>query len=112
MNLLQTTSPSHILLSSIDIARRQLALKGEELMDNVLKISRYARDEINKINNLYAFGPDLLDQKGIFDFDESKLAIYVKDTGLTGYEVRDLLYHKYNIQVELADLYNILCIIS
>jgi len=112
LNLIQTTSPSHILLSSIDLARKQLALKGRDLLEKVLEISRYAREEINKLASFYAFGPDLIGSPGVYGFDESKMAICVKETGLTGYEIRDILYHQYNIQVEMADLYNILCIIS
>ncbi|MFP4016650.1 MAG: aminotransferase class I/II-fold pyridoxal phosphate-dependent enzyme [Halanaerobiales bacterium] len=112
LNLIQTTSPSHILLSSIDLARKQLALHGSDLLEKVLEVSRYTRDEINKLDLFYAFGPDLVGSPGVYGFDESKMAICVKDTGLTGYEIRDILYHQYKIQVELADLYNILCIIS
>ncbi|PRX27701.1 arginine decarboxylase [Orenia metallireducens] len=112
LNLIQTTSPSHILLSSIDVARKQLALEGNKLLEQVLEVSRYAREKINNLESFYAFGPDLLGNAGVFAFDESKLGIYVKELGLTGYEVRDILYYEYNIQIEMADLYNILCIIS
>lgn len=112
LNLIQTTSPSHILLCSIDIARKQLALKGRSMLEKVLEVARYARAEINKLDSFYAFGPDQVGQPGAYNFDETKLPIYVKETGLTGYEIRDILYYDYRIQVELADLYNILCIIS
>jgi len=112
LNLIQTTSPSHILLSSIDVARKQLALEGDNLLKKVLEVSRYAREKINNLESFYAFGPDLVGNDGVFAFDETKLGIYVKDIGLTGYELRDILYYKYNIQIEMADLYNILCIIS
>lgn len=112
LNLIQTTSPSHILLTSIDIARKQLALEGKKMLSNVLEVSRYAREKINQIKGYYAFGPDLVGQPGVAGFDETKLGICVKELGLTGYEMREILYHQYKIQVELADLYNILCIIS
>ncbi len=112
LNLTQTTSASYLLMTSLDIARRQLATKGKELLDGVLELARYGRNKINKIEGYYAFGKELITTPGVYDFDESKLGINVKDIGLTGYEVERILRTQYNIQVEIADLSNILCIIS
>lgn len=112
LNLTQTTSASYLLMASIDVARKQLATKGEELLERVLYLSRYARDKINEIEGYYAFGKDLIGNPGVYDFDETKLGVCVKEIGLTGYEVERILRADYNIQVELGDMYNILCIIS
>ncbi|WP_113802792.1 aminotransferase class I/II-fold pyridoxal phosphate-dependent enzyme [Garciella nitratireducens] len=112
LNLTQTTSASYLLMISLDIARKQLATKGKELLDGVLELSRYARNQINEIGGYYAFGKELIGTPGTYDFDESKLGINVKDLGLTGYEIERILKIEYNIQVEIADLSNILCIIS
>lgn len=110
--LMQTTSASYLLMSSIDVARKQLATEGPKLLGEVLALTRYARDRINKIEGLYAFGTELIGTPGTFSFDESKLGINVRKLGLTGFEVYDLLIDEYNIQVELADYYNILAIVS
>lgn len=112
LNLMQTTSASYLLMASLDIARKNLAIHGEEMITKVLKLSRYAREEINKINGLYAFGKELVGTPGVFDFDETKLGVNVSQLGLTGFEVYDLLRDEYNIQVELGDVFNILAIIS
>lgn len=112
LSLMQTTSASYLLMSSIDVARRQLAVNGKELLEGVLKITRETRDKINKIDGLYAFGNELVGNPGVYGFDESKFGVSVKDIGLTGFEVYDILRDKYNIQVELADYYNVLAIIS
>ena len=56
MNLLQTTSPSYILMASLDVARMQIATKGKELLDRAIDLAEYARREINKIPGLYCFG--------------------------------------------------------
>jgi arginine decarboxylase len=61
---------------------------------------------------LYAFGREQAGREGCADFDETKLGINVRKLGYTGYEVEILLREKYNIQVEMSDLYNILAIIS
>lgn len=112
LNLTYTTSASYLLMCSIDVARKQLASNGKEMLDKVLALSRWGRKEINKIEGLYAFGKELVGTPGCFDFDESKLSINVKGTGLTGCEIESLLRRDYNIQIELSDPFNILAIIS
>lgn len=112
LNLTYSTSASYLLLSSLDVARKQLATKGNEMLDKNLKLVRMAREEINKIDGLYAFGKELIGSEGCYDFDETKLGINVRSLGKTGYEMESILRKDYNIQIELADLYNILAITS
>ncbi len=112
INLTLTTSASYLLMSSLDVARKKLAVSGKETLDKVLQISRWARDEINKIDGLYAFGKERINGCGVFNFDETKLGIDVNGIGLTGFEAYDILRDEYNIQVELGDVCNILAIIS
>ncbi|CAH2215443.1 aminotransferase class I/II-fold pyridoxal phosphate-dependent enzyme [Tepidibacter aestuarii] len=112
LNLTQTTSASYLLMTSLDVARKMLATQGKEVFTRVLEISRKARDEINKIEGLYAFGNELIGESGVYNFDETKLGICVKGIGMTGFQVYDILRDEYNIQVELGDVYNILAIIS
>ncbi|SKC83391.1 aminotransferase class I/II-fold pyridoxal phosphate-dependent enzyme [Maledivibacter halophilus] len=112
LNLTQTTSASYLLMASLDIARRQIATRGEKMLERVLYLSRWARDEINKTNGLYAFGKELIGTPGVFNFDETKLGVNVRKIGLSGFEVYDILTDEYNIQTELGDMYNILAIVS
>jgi len=112
LNLTQTTSASYLLMGSIDIARKQLAIKGEEMLENALQLARWAREEINKVPGLYAFGKELIGTPGVFNFDETKLGVNVRKLGLSGFEVYDILRDEYNVQTELGDMYNILAIVS
>lgn len=112
LGLTFTSSASYLLMCSLDIARKQLALYVAEMLEKTLGIARWARNEINSVKGLYAFGRELAGQSGCADFDETKLGINVRRLGYTGYQVETLLREKYNIQVEMSDLYNILAIIS
>ena len=112
LGLTQTTSSSYVLMCSLDVARKQLAIKGSEMLSSTLELSRWARDEINKIDGLYAFGKELAGTPCCYDIDETKLGVCVKSLGYSGYQVEYMLREQYNIQVEFADLYNILAIIS
>lgn len=112
INLTQTTSASYLLLSSLDISRRNLALRGQEAFERVEYLASYARNEINRIGGYYAFGPELINKNSIYDFDVTKLSINTLDIGLAGIEVYDILRDEYDIQIEFGDLGNILAYIS
>ncbi|MCR4963231.1 MAG: aminotransferase class I/II-fold pyridoxal phosphate-dependent enzyme [Firmicutes bacterium] len=112
INLTQTTSASYLLLASLDISRRNLALRGRETFAKVAALAQYARDEINAIPGYYAYGRDLLNGDSVFDFDTTKLSIHTLDIGLAGIEVYDLLRDEYDIQIEFGDLGNILAYLS
>jgi len=112
LNLTQTTSGSYLLMSSLDIARKNLSLNGKELIKKTLDFANYARNEINKIGGYYAYGEDIIDGDEVFNFDKTKLSIYTREIGLAGIEVYDYLRDEYDIQIEFGDLGNILAIIS
>ncbi len=112
INLTQTTSASYLLLASLDISRRNLALRGKEAFAEVEKIAAYARNEINKIDGYYAYGEELINGDSIYDFDTTKLTVFTLDIGLAGIEVYDMLRDEYDIQMELGDIGNILAYIS
>ncbi|HOC08759.1 MAG: aminotransferase class I/II-fold pyridoxal phosphate-dependent enzyme [Clostridiales bacterium] len=110
LNLTQTTSASYLLMTSIDVARKQLATRGKDILGRLLEIVRDAKAQLNEIDGLYAFGSELVGSPGVFDFDDTKLGVNVRELGLSGYDAEKLLRKEYNIQVELADMYNILAI--
>jgi len=110
LNLTQTTSASYLLMASLDIARKQLATRGRDILGRLLGIVREAKEELNSVDGLYAFGRELVGCPGVFDYDDTKLGVNVRKLGLSGYETEKLLRKEYNIQVELADMYNILAI--
>lgn len=112
INLTQTTSGSYLLMSSLDISRKNLALNGKEIFDKVINFADYAREEINKSGGYYAYGKELLNGGDVFDFDTTKLSVHTRSIGLAGIEVYDMLRDDYGIQIEFGDIGNILAIIS
>ena len=112
INLTQTTSGSYLLLTSLDISRRNLAIRGREEFGNVMRLAQYAREEINAIGGYYAYSRELVNNDSIYDFDVTKLSVYTLDIGLAGIEVYDLLRDEYDIQIEFGDLGNILAYVS
>ena len=112
INLTQTTSGSYLLMSSLDISRRNLALRGREVFRKVIEMADYAREEINAVGGYYAFGRELINGNSIFDFDPTKLSVHTRDIGLAGIEVYDILRDEYDIQIEFGDIGNILAYLS
>lgn len=112
LNLSQTTSASYLLMSSLDISRRNLALRGQDTFRRLDEYAAYAREEINAIGGYVAFGKERCDGDAFFNFDQTKLSIHTRAMGLAGVEVYDLLRDEYNIQIEFGDLGNILAILS
>ena len=112
INITQTTSASYLLLASLDISRRNLALRGREVIDKIIDLVAYARDEINTIGDYYAYGRELIDGAAVFDFDTTKLSIFTRPTGLAGIEVYDILRDDYDIQTEFGDIANLLAYVS
>jgi arginine/lysine/ornithine decarboxylase len=112
INLTQTTSGSYLLLSSLDLARKNLALNGKRIYEGVAAMASEACAEINDIGGYYAFSKDLVNGDNIFDFDTTKLSVHTRDIGLAGIEVYDILRDEYDIQIEFGDIGNILAIIA
>ncbi len=112
LSMLTTTSTSYPLLASLDTARRQLAVNGYDLLDDAIRLAKDTRKRINTIPHLSCVGREKLGSSATFEMDPTKLLICVKDLGITGHEAEDWLRQNANLEVELSDLYNILCIVT
>ncbi|MBP2239971.1 arginine/lysine/ornithine decarboxylase [Cytobacillus eiseniae] len=112
LSMLTTTSTSYLLLASLDVARKQLAINGKQLLDQTISLAQSIRSRINEIEHLYCVGEEILETNAAFGYDPTKLIISVKELGLSGFEVEVWLREHYQIEVEMSDLYNILCIIT
>lgn len=112
LSMLTTTSTSYLLLASLDVARKQLATRGRELIDRTIKLAEAIRRQVNEIDHLYCASEEILGTKATYDYDPTKLIISVKELGMNGYDAEKWLRENYNIEVELSDLYNILCLVT
>lgn len=112
MSMLTTTSTSYLLLASLDAARKELALHGHAHVERAIVLANQTRRAINAIDGLYCVGDEILQSSATFALDPTKLTVCVKELGLRGYDVERMLREEFNIEVELSDLYNILCITS
>jgi len=111
-DLFESTSPSAVMLASIDAARRQMVLKGQELWSKALELSRKAREALSQLEGLYVFGKEMLKKPGCFDMDEIKLVIDVKGLGMSGFHAADWIFERFKITFELITHRHLMALIS
>jgi len=112
LGILQSTSPSYLLMASLDAATGHLEMSGRRLMGKTIKIARYIREQISRIPGIKYLGEDLCGLSGVTAVDPTKIYISLTDLGLSGYQAAEMLLKKYHIQVELCDRFCILCMLS
>jgi arginine decarboxylase len=112
LQLIHSTSPNYVLMASLDVARRQMVLHGRELLERTINLAEDARARLNKIPGITCFGREKCGRFGIFDLDVTKLVINFSGIGLSGFHALDILNERYNVQSEMATLYNVLELVT
>ncbi len=102
VRLVRSTSPSALLLGSLDAARRQLAVHGEALLHETLAAVGGVRSKLAAVPGLALVGPELVGRPGITAWDPLRIVLDVRETGRSGYEVASALRRAYDVQPELA----------
>jgi arginine decarboxylase len=101
LRLLRSTSPSSLLIASLDGARRQLALHGEQLLHETLEAIGVARAKLETIDGIGLVDDALVGRMGVAGYDPLRIVLDVRGTGRTGYEIADELRRSYDVHVEL-----------
>jgi len=112
LKMFLSTSPNLPMVASLDVARKQMATQGEALLSRAIEIANEIRAQINEIPGLYCFGEELRGRAGVFELDPTKITVTVTGLGYTGYEASEVLRRRHNIQVELADLFNVVALVT
>lgn len=101
LRLLRTTSPSSLLMASLDSARRQLAMHGEQLLHETLEAIDVARAKLSTIDGIALVDGSMVGRMGVAGYDPLRIVLDVRGTGRTGYEISDELRRAYDVHVEL-----------
>jgi lysine decarboxylase len=102
VRLVRSTSPSSLLMASLDAARRQLAVHGEALLEKTIQAAERARAAIDAAPGCSVVGESMVGRPGVAGWDPLRIVIDVRDTGCTGYEVAAALRSTDDVYVELA----------
>jgi arginine decarboxylase len=102
VRLTRSTSPSSLLLASLDAARRQLAVHGEALLHRTLAASERLRAALDRVPGVEVVGDGLVGRPGVAGWDPLRVVVDVRETGATGFEVAAAVREAYDVQAELA----------
>ncbi|MFA7672459.1 MAG: aminotransferase class I/II-fold pyridoxal phosphate-dependent enzyme [Clostridia bacterium] len=108
LDIFETSSPSYLLMASIDGCIRLISASGGKLFHDWEERLGVFDSMVMDLKNLHIFshGNDRYKYEGIYAMDPSKIVISTKGTGLQGIELFRLLLDKYNIQLEMASIDN------
>lgn len=101
LSIYQSSSPSYILLAGIDRCISMLEDRKEELFQEYNRLLSEFYLKMKDLKHLRILVPNLVGQYGIYDMDRSKIVISVHNTNLTGHQLHSLLYHNYQITLEM-----------
>jgi len=110
LQLVQSTSPSYLLLASLDAARQQMAVEGKQLMSRTLQLAEIARNKISQTPGLSVLELTY-PTPGFVDLDKTRLTVNVSGLGLTGFAADEILV-ELGVIAELPSLQNLTFIIS
>jgi arginine decarboxylase len=108
---IQTTSPSYLLLASLDAARQQMALSGRELMSQTIELAKIARSKIAQIDRLSVFELNS-PTPGCKYLDPTRLTVTVTGLNLTGFAADEILTDKFGVVAELPSMRHLTFIIT
>lgn len=112
LGMLQSSSPSALLLLSLDIALTQMAQNGGVLWAAAIDFADEARRRISALGALRCYDSTLIGRAGIAALDPTKLVVDVSALGITGFAARAWLNRHCKINPEFADLRRLVCSIS
>lgn len=100
LQLVQSTSPSYLLLASLDVARMQMATQGEILLGKAIDRVQRVRSEINKIANITTL--EFVHSPGFYELDPLRITVLI--AGIDGFTADEILYEELGITCELPGL--------
>ena len=114
LSLLQTSSPSYLLMVSLDLARHQLAVQGHALLQRSIGLALQTRAELNAVRGLEVLTEEHCVKylgEG-YTLDPTRITVNVRNLGLSGAQVASILAEKYNVNCELADYSNLVAVVG
>lgn len=113
LQLTQSTSPSYLLLASLDAARHQMATAGQELLTETLALVGEMRINLSHLASLQVIYPeDVRPYKSVQDLDLTRLTVDVSGLGITGLAADEILHEALGVTAELPELRHLTFIVS
>ena len=112
LQLTQSTSPSYILMVSLDSARSYIAMEGHDVFGRLLPLIEATKNDLLSIPGIEVLGKGLIGESGVFDYEPMRIVFSLRALGLEGYDVYDMLRNEYNIEAEYGDHSYVVCVMG
>ena len=104
LHMLQSSSPSYILMAGIDLCLRWLEEESGQIFDKYVRILEEARKKLKELKCLKLIETER--------FDRSKILISTKDCGISGKKLYEILLEEYHLQMEMASMEYVIALTS
>jgi arginine decarboxylase len=112
LQLLQSTSPSYLLLASLDAARHQMAMMGNQLLSQTLQSVDQTQQQLQVLSKITMLAAPRSPTEGFYDRDWTRLTITVADLGITGFTADEILTTELGVICELPSLRHLTFVLS
>jgi arginine decarboxylase len=102
VTLVESTSPNSLLLGSLDAARHFAVNEGPALLAETIAALALARQAIRELPGLDVLDERIVGRPGVHGYDPLRLAVDVRATGASGYQVARLMHEHDDVNLELA----------
>ncbi len=112
LSMMQSTSPSYLLMASLDAARSNMAINGRNILENLIMLAEQTQIKLSKMNGIECLNKTIIGQYGISDFEPLRFIISARGLGINGYDLYEKLYSDYGIEAEFADDLHCICVLG
>lgn len=112
MGIYQSSSPSYILMASLDACMDKIKKDGPAMFREFTENLKNVRERLEQCKNIKLATSDMIGNAGIFDYDRSKLLFFTTGTSLTGRKLHEILRTEFHIQMEMESEQYVLGITS
>lgn len=110
LKLVMSTSPSYLLMTSLDAARCELARRGREMMERSAELAEWAGRKIASLPGFRVLGCGEESRRG--ERDPARLVFSARELGIGGFQLQERLYRESGISLELADYENVVAVVT
>lgn len=112
LSIYESSSPSYVLMASIDKCIRELQINGNEKLEKLLETIKEFHNRVDKLQNIEVPGREIIGKNAIFDFDVTKLIISIHSRDFNGKQLEEVLREKYNMEMEMTSQRYVLAMTS
>lgn len=112
MGIYQSSSPSYVLMASMDACMEKIQKDGQAMFAEFTEILKDARERLENCSYIKMVTSDIIGNAGIFDYDRSKLLFFTKGTSLTGKMLHEILRKEFHLQMEMQSEHYVVAITS